>query len=374
MIDARLYGLENAGLGRYTMNLVSELAKLDKKNLYTILLRRKYFKELKLPKNWQKIEADFRHYSLTEQVQLPMIVKRNSPDLVHFPHFNVSLLLNTPFVVTIHDLLMHQEVGKKATTLPLPVYWTKRLGYKAVFNQAVKKAAKIIVPSQAVKKEVTDYYQIDDRKIVVTYEGVDEKFFETKKTKVPAKYQLPKEYFLYVGSAYPHKNLERLVEAVKKVGTNLVIVSSRNVFVKRLEKLIAKYDAQENVLLPGFIPDEDLIPIYQLAVGFVYSSLSEGFGLQGLEAMAAKTLVLASDIPVFNEVYQDYAFYFNPCDSTSITKAMQDALEMSITKRRVHLTKAKAFAKKYSWPQMAKETLQVYEGPPSLRANPIVVI
>src|SRR3990167_9619406 len=98
VIDARLYGLENAGLGRYTMNLVQELAKLDKENEYVVLLRKKYFNELKLPRNWQKIEADFRHYSLTEQLKLPKMIKNIKPDLVHFPHFNIPLFFRGKYV------------------------------------------------------------------------------------------------------------------------------------------------------------------------------------------------------------------------------------------------------------------------------------
>jgi len=73
LLDARLYGLENAGLGRYAINLIRELQRIDKKNDYAVLLRKKYFDELKLGNNWKKILADFRHYSAKEQLLLPKI-------------------------------------------------------------------------------------------------------------------------------------------------------------------------------------------------------------------------------------------------------------------------------------------------------------
>ena len=173
VIDARLYGLENAGLGRYTMNLVQELAKLDKENEYVVLLRKKYFNELKLPRNWQKIEADFRHYSLTEQLKLPKMIKNIKPDLVHFPHFNIPLFFRGKYVVTIHDIVMHRNWGRQATTLPLSVYLIKRLVYRVVFDNAVKKAVIIIVPTNFVKEELINFYGLSSDKVIVTYEGVN---------------------------------------------------------------------------------------------------------------------------------------------------------------------------------------------------------
>ena len=172
VIDARLYGLENAGLGRYTINLINELQKLDDKNEYFILLRKKYFNQLNFSPNWKKVLADINHYSLEEQTKLPKIIKDLKPDLIHFLHFNVPLFYKGKFVVTIHDLLMHKQRGLEATTLTPSRYLLKRLGYKFIFGNAVKKAVKVIVPSQAVKDEVCYYYKLNTEKVIVTYEGI----------------------------------------------------------------------------------------------------------------------------------------------------------------------------------------------------------
>ncbi len=172
LIDGRFYGLEHAGLGRYSMNLINQLAKIDTKNEYLILLRKKYFDELTFPDNWEKILADFKHYSLTEQIRLPKIIHKYEPDITHFLHFNVPLLFNGRFVVTIHDILMHKQKGREATTLPLPFYHVKRFAYKKVFKHAIHSSLKIIVPSETVKAEVVDYFKIDPVKVEVTYEGV----------------------------------------------------------------------------------------------------------------------------------------------------------------------------------------------------------
>ena len=172
VIDARLYGLENAGLGRYTMNLISELQKLDTKNQYSVLLRKKYFNRLNFGSNWKKVLVDINHYSLKEQIRLPKIIKDLKPDLVHFLHFNVPVFYKGKYIVTIHDLLMHKQMGLEATTLTPSKYFFKRLGYDLVFANAVKKAVKVIVPSQAVKDEVCYYYKLNPEKVVVTYEGI----------------------------------------------------------------------------------------------------------------------------------------------------------------------------------------------------------
>lgn len=172
VIDGRFYGLENAGLGRYTINLVNELQKLDTMNEYFVFLRRRYFNRLNFNSNWKKVLVDINHYSLKEQIGLPKIIKKLKPDLVHFLHFNVPVFYKGKFIVTIHDLLMHKQKGLEATTLTPSRYFLKRIGYRFIFGNAVKKAVKVIVPSQAVKDEVCYYYKLSPEKVIITYEGI----------------------------------------------------------------------------------------------------------------------------------------------------------------------------------------------------------
>jgi len=173
-------------------------------------------------------------------------------------------------------------------------------------------------------------------------------------------------YFIYVGNAYPHKNLKRLIEAMvnlnKKVKEDikLYIVSSRNVFTKRLEKLITKSKAEEYIKLLGFVPDEELKILYKKSLAFIFPSISEGFGLPGLEAMNTQTLVACSDIPVFKEIYKDVPIYFNPFDVNSISDSMKLVLDMDPFAREKRIDKGLTLAKTYSWSKMARETLEVY--------------
>lgn len=171
LIDARLYGPMHTGNGRYTQNLVENLAKIEVKNKYTILLRKENVDKVNLPSNWTKVVADFKHYSLAEQIYLPFILNRYKPDVVHFPHFNVPILFFGKYVVTIHDLIMHKFQNGGATTLFYPLYFVKRIGYYLSFKKAVYGSEKIIVPSSTVKKDLLKQYKgINPNKVEVVYE------------------------------------------------------------------------------------------------------------------------------------------------------------------------------------------------------------
>ena len=373
VIDARMYGIEHTGIGVYVMNLTDNLVKIDNKNDYTVILRDNYFKRLLLPPNFKKIKGDFRQYSFAEQITLPRLLTKEKPDLVHFPHFNVPIIYKGSYVVTIHDLLMHKKKGLEATTLSPIVYLIKRLGYRAVFDRAVKRPVKIIVPSESVKKELVDYYSLDPDKVLVTYEGVSDLSGGGPISLLLKKYAIETPYFIYTGNAYPHKNLKRLIEATislnteRKVKAHLVIVSARNFFVKKLEKLIAEMGAGAFVKVLGFLPNKEMGTLYKHSAALTLPSLSEGFGIPGLDAMEVGTLVLASQIPVLKEVYDCHAIYFNPFDFSSIAKAMELALGMEGNEREARISKARDFVKRYSWNKMAKETLQIYESCARLR-------
>jgi len=361
LIDARLYGLENTGLGRYVINLVINLTKIDNTNQYVILLRNKYFNSLKLPKNWKKILADYHHYSFSEQLIIPKIIKLENPDLVHFPHFNVPLLIRNKYVVTIHDILMHKSIGLKATTLSPFKYLVKRLAYRIVFDNAIRRSHKILVPSISVKKELIEFYKIKPEKIVVTYEGVDNINIKD------SDFKLKKPYFVYIGNAYPHKNLAKLIMATKILNTKchqkviLVISSARTFFTQKIEKLIIAQKAQNFVKFLGFVPEDELGSLLNNSTAFVFPTLSEGFGLPGLEAMSAGTLVLASNIPVLKEIYKENAIYFNPILPENIASAMDKVLKIPNDKRKKIIKRSLDFVKRYSWDKMARETLNIYE-------------
>ena len=371
VIDARMYGLEHAGIGRYILNLIKQIEKVDKKNEYFILLRKKYYRNLQFKnKRFKKVMADIPHYSFKEQVFLPGILKKIKPNLVHFPHFNVPIFWQGKYVVTIHDLIKHQSRGMKTTTKLVPFYWLKYLVYQVNIFSAVKRARKIITPSKWWKKELIKRYCLKPGKITVTYEGAGE-FLEKKPSlsgqAVLKRYGISKPFVIYTGSLYPHKNVLRLVKAVirfnelnqKNSKLSLVIACARNVFLERFKKELEKKRGLDLVVLAGFVPDGELIALYQEAEAFVTPSLLEGFGLPGLEAMAIGLPVISSNASCLPEIYGQAAVYFNPLDINDIAKKIGEVVGNE-KKSQLLIKKGFEQVKKYSWQKMAKETLRVY--------------
>lgn len=375
-IDARMQGVRHAGIGRYTANLINHLEKQDGFDQFNwvLFVRKQDYQEIK--KNYGKkfacLVADFPHYSLAEQLFFPLVLYRSGCDLVHFPHFNVPIFYLKPFVVTIHDLIKHQSRGPQTTTRKPILYKIKFFFYQLVIGVAAKKAKRIFTPSRFVKKQIINQYRLNKEKIIVTYEGVEDKFAlsasqfsKTEKKKILKKYQIKTPYLLYVGSVYPHKNINRLVKAVKiskesLPDLSLVIVCSRNVFWQRLKKTIHSIGVDDFVNLTGFIPDEHLGVLYQEATGFVFPSLMEGFGLPPLEAMASSCPVISSQATCLPEIYGQAALFFNPLDPQDMAEKI---IKMVKNKKLQNQYRARGFkkVKEYSWQKMAKETLEGYQ-------------
>lgn len=355
LLDCRFYGLENGGLGRYTINLLNNLGKFDNSNDYVVLLRKKYFDKLNLSNNFKKVLVDIKPYSFLEQIIIPFVILKEKPIFSHFLHFNAPILTPRPYVVTIHDMIMHKSKGLETTTLNPLFYLLKRIVYKFVFKNALTNSQKIIVPSFTVRDELIKFFNLNTEKIVVSYLGIDYKI------RKPILSNSKNKYFVYVGNAYPHKNLEKLIYAIGQTKATLKISTSKNVFSEKLLKLIKGKYLEKYVKVLGFLSDDKVVNLYQNSVGFIYPSLIEGFGFQGLEALASGTLLLASDTPVFREIYDNNAIYFDPNSLESISNAIKKALEINYSDRLKIINKSQEFIKKYSWVKTAKETLKVYE-------------
>ena len=376
LIDARMYGLENTGIGRYLIRLIEGLKSSaitntsETSNEYIILLKKKYYATLAVPDNWKKVLANIPHYTLREQLLLPSIIRKYKPDLVHFPHINVPILYSGKFVLTVHDLTM-QKRGINASRLPLPLFFLKRIPFLLVAKLAVKNAVKLIVPSKTTATDLANYYNVSIQKIAITYEGYDFKDFLTSRLRgelsVISNYDLlNKDYFFYIGNAHPHKNLEIVVRAIKdlnetkNINAIFVIAGIKNYFIERLENYINDAGASGYVKLIGYVKDEDLPILYKNSLGFVYPSLSEGFGLQGLEAISMGTMLACSNIPVFKEIYDFHAFYFDPGNMESISGTLYSIYNMSKADKQKYTRNAQKYIVKYSWKKMAEKTLQVY--------------
>jgi len=367
VLDARMYGLKHAGIGRYVLNLVNELEKRKLEDDFYILLRKESFDSLnfKNPKI-KKVKAEIAHYGLSEQIVLPFLLKRLKPDLVHFPHFNIPLFWLGRYVVTIHDLIKHESKGKETTTRLQVFYWLKFLLYRLIVFSAIKRAKKIIVPSDYWKKKLAKNYSLSEKKIMTTYEGADDFLKKQKKNTsdlILKKFKIDMPFVVYTGSLYPHKNIERLAKAIRLINKEknllLVIVCGRNVFWKRFKNWLVKEELGSFVKLLGFVDDSDLFSLYQKAEAFAFPSLLEGFGLPPLEAMAAGLPVVSSNATCLPEIYGNAAYYFNPLSVSDMAKSIEKVIFDKKLQEELKKKGAKQ-VKLYSWEKMADETLRIY--------------
>jgi len=371
-IDARFLGPEGTGLGRYVQELILHLEDLDKKNEYIIFLRRQNFDFYKAKnKNFKKVLANTRWYSLKEQVILPFIFSSQKLDLLHVPHFNVPIFYPGKMVVTIHDLIKSEFASLSATTRVAPVYFFKHFGYKAILRIALWRSQQIFVPSHQIAQKLQEKMKIAGEKITVTYEAssLSDKQQVTSGKNILEKYEIEKPFLLYVGNAYPYKNLDNLLKALSILihnlefsihGLKLVNPCSRSVFYERLAQKAKDMELSDKVILPGFVPDEELAVLFQQAEAYVFPSFSEGFGIPGLDAMALGTPVICSNILTLKEIYGVAALYFDPYSKEDIAEKIGKVLTNEKLRQDL-IKKGKKQVQKYSWRKMAKETLEIYQ-------------
>lgn len=365
VIDARLWS--QSGIGRYIRNLVWNLQKLDTENEYFILHLKKDYESIKYENNFHGVLANFRWYGFAEQLSLPKLLRALNPDLVHFPHFNVPIFYRGKYMVTIHDLI-HQHFQMRRSTTRDPIsYKVKKMGYKKVFSSAVCNAAKIITPSDFVKRQLLDEWCAKSHRIVVTPEGVEENFISLIKQskeqdfkKLAERYKIKKPYFFYVGNAHPHKNIPVLIKAFEIVKNlypelSLVLSGPSHHFWERLKK----EQHSGGVSFTGFVTEKELATLYKNALGFVMPSLEEGFGIPLLEAMAAGCPVISSNAASLPEVGGDACLYFDPKkESDMVEKIIQVIGNKKL--RGELIKKGEKRFKEFSWEKLAEQTLEVY--------------
>jgi len=368
-IDARMYGPQQAGLGRYVQKLLENLTEIDSENEYVVFLKKDNF-DLFETKNskFKKVLADIHWYGKDEQLLFPKIIKKEKVDLMHFPHWNVPLFYRAPFVVTIHDLILVHYPNRRASTLNPILYFLKYIFFRIILWYAIFESKKIITISEFSKKDLVKTLKVKPHKIVVTYEAPLEEQVGGVEN-VLEKYNITKPFVMYVGNAFPHKNLEMLVKSwqffIEKYSKNyqLVLVGKENYFYKRLKKEVKNYNDKnlsEAIKIIGFVPDNLLVGLYKKAELYVFPSLYEGFGVPPLEAMQYGVPVVSSNKSCMPEILEDGANYFDPEKYQEIAKVIYKNL-INQTERKKLKENSKIILKKYSWKKMAKETLKVYK-------------
>ena len=247
-------------------------------------------------------------------------------DIIHYPYFDLFFHTLPIFkkssrvVVTIHDVI----------PLVFPKHFLRGVkGSISLFLQrlALKNVDAVICDSNTSKKDIVQKLSYPSDKIHVVYLAPGENFknIQDKKrlSKIATKYRLPVKFALYVGDVNWNKNILGLLEAVKIAKANLVMVGDSIVDhnlpqVKQIDAKISSLNIKDKVIRTGYVEDEDLVAIYNLAPLTVLPSFYEGFGLPVLESMACATSVVGSKLASIPEISGNAAIYCNPSDPKDI--------------------------------------------------------
>ena len=363
VVDARW--LKQTGIGRYIENILIELVAIKHEHELVLLMREEDVDQL--PKELRHLERQVTNigwYTPQEQLMLPKLLSEMKPDLVHFANFNIPLQYYQPFVVTIHDLTLLRFKNIRGGLLAPFTYTLKDVVMRHVLKTAVKRSRIIFTPSKFVLDDVVKRYRVPKEKILVTYNAAD---IPMKHGRVNLKkLGITKPFIMHVGNAYPHKNLTRLINALpiinaeRKQPVQLVIAGKKDEFHAQLEKLVVKQKLTQDVIFTDRVTDAELVGLYSAASLYALPSLSEGFGIPGLEAMSYGLPVVSSDATCMPEVFGDAAVYFDGRKDADIARAISEVLDDP--RKQAELIKhGAACVKRYSWRKSAEAVLTGYD-------------
>lgn len=305
------------------------------------------------------IDDNTRIYSIKEQLMLFMKVPYC--DVFWSPHYNVPIfpIRAKKRIVTIHDvfhLAFYDDLS------------FKQKGYaRLVINQAVRKSDVILTDSAFSASEIKKHTGHDVNHIVGC--AIDFNRFhiidDIELVRVRNKYNLPEKFILFVGNIKPHKNLKKLLLSLEKVSIiNLVIVGKKDGFITGDDELAVLINntafLKNRVHFTGYIEDEDIPAIYNLALLFVFPSLYEGFGIPPLEAQACGCPVITSNAASLPEVCSDSVIYCDPYSVDDIANKINMVLSDGALQNEL---RARGFEniKRFSWKKSAQQIVNIIE-------------
>ncbi len=355
VIDARESGTST---GRYVDKLIEYLHKLEPEYEIMVLTKTPRIEFMKaIAPGFEVVESNYKEFTFAEQISLLRQIKNLKAELVHFSMTQQPVLYKGKAITTIHDLTTARFNNPTKAWL---VFKLKQIVYRWVIKQVAKRSKALITPSNWVKYDVAQFAKVPPSKISVTYEAAD-KITEAPEPIADLKNQ---KFIIYVGRPLPHKNLRRLVRAYCTVQLThphlkLVLVGKLDSNYQLLKNYIHKEDIG-GVIFTDYIFEGRLRWLYEHAQAYVLPSLSEGFGLPGLEALAHGLPLVSSRATCLPEIYKDAAIYFDPKSTSDMAQKIKTVLEDKELAAKL-CQRGPKVANQYSWERTAEQTLEIYK-------------
>jgi glycosyltransferase involved in cell wall biosynthesis len=331
--------------------------------------------QVKAP-NFQDWRAPFSERTLTilwHRLRLPIPVEwfAGPLDIFHSTDFVLPPVRQARTILTIHDLAFMR--------LPQCAEAGLRAYLNKVVPRSIERADRVLADSQSTKSDLIELLGVSPDKIEVVYAGVERRFRpmegEVALQRAKKRYGLDFPFILSLGTLEPRKNFTGLIEAYALMrgrragfhtcqgigdrGLKLVIAGGKGWLYDGVFARVKELGLVGKVIFPGFVADEDLPALYNLAELFVFPSLYEGFGLPPLEAMACGTPVVTSDRPSLPEVVGEAGLMVEATHSEGLAEAMERVLTDENLRREMR-EKGLKQAERFTWEAAAGKLLDVY--------------
>jgi glycosyltransferase involved in cell wall biosynthesis len=354
-----------AGNETYARNLVEALAEIDGENHYTLYVTKREAEDL-FARRWPNFTVR-RTLPHTPLVRIPITLeaelRRRPVDVLHV-QFTMPPFAPCPVVATIHDLAFEH--------LPETFRPNSWMQMRLTVRYTAKRAAHLLTISDFSRRDLIETYKLPPEKVTKTPLAAPTHFAPvenaTELRRARETYRLPESYILAVGSIQPRKNLIRLVEAysyLHRTGVRsnlpvLVLVGKQAWLYGETLRAVAESGCADKIIFTGYVSENDLPALYSGAVCFVYPSYFEGFGLPPLEAMQCGAPVIAGNRTSLPEVVGNAGVLVDPFDKDALATALRRVLENSDFRKELRV-KGLARARRFSWRETARLTLQAYE-------------
>ncbi len=361
-IDGDTLGRKRTGDESYLVGLLNGLLRVDHENEYTLYVRDPAVvrREFGAPANWRLQRVRPTSIWLRYPLGLPLALRRNPVDLLHVQYF-VSPFCRCPVVITVHDISF--------AVRPEYFTWKDRRLLNLLVPRGLRRADRIITDTEYTKHDLSRVYGLDPRRIAVIPLAAHPRYCRLDEARcrqmIAQRHTTDQGFILYVGTLQPRKNVATLINAYASFRRRTGLPHKLLMVGKPKYKYESVFDAirasryEDDILLAGFVPDEELPIYYNAADLFVFPSLYEGFGLPVLEAMACGTPVISSTASCLPEVAGDAALLAAPDEPEEFRRHMEDVLGkdgVAADLRERGLRRAAEF----SWDRTARDTLAVY--------------